>query len=130
MRNHYSDQVQKKRKRDSENGLAGPVRANPISSARQRLLKLLFKLNFGRVEQLPIVNGQPLLDAEGVRIIQDHKLPRDPEPRSNKIPDSHWDKAQVVDFCELLDQDPDVTILLLEVRHGTPFRVLTVGQPS
>jgi hypothetical protein len=109
---------------------ASPQRAIPLSPERQRLFELLFRLHFGRVENLPIVNGQPLLDAEVVRIIQDHKLPRDPEPRSNKIPDSHWDKAQVVDFCELLDQDTDVTILLLEVRHGTPFRVLTVGQPS
>lgn len=54
-----------------------------LSPVRQQLLAQMQQLNFGRIEQLVIRGGEPVLDPEPV-IVREHKFAGENGPRSEQ----------------------------------------------
>jgi broad specificity phosphatase PhoE len=96
-----------------------------LSPARQRLLSLLIQLHFGKIESLPIVEGEPQLKAPGCRIVQEIKFAAaDDSVHFSGVSAAYLAKRQVVELLALLDQHPNTLLEVLDVKHGTPFRAL------
>jgi hypothetical protein len=100
-----------------------------LSPARQRLLRLFQTLNFGRVEELEIRNGEPAF-SPAPRVFVELKLDADDGPR----PESHMNRfplrSQVARFFDRIGSLNHGTVELIEIRHGMPFRMVFEAMPE
>jgi hypothetical protein len=97
-----------------------------LSPQRRRLIELMQALNFGRVEQLEVRDGEPVLEP-APRVVREHKFGGENGPRPEASLRDFALKAPVVELLALLDELRDGTVEVLEVKHGVPFRVFVPG---
>lgn len=93
-----------------------------LSPARAILVEKMQRLDFGRIEDLTIRDGEPVLDPPP-RIIRDVKFRGENGPRRECDLDDFVLKSEVVDLFARFDELGDATIQSLEVQHGLPFRM-------
>ena len=109
----------------------GDAGTSPACPDRRRLLSLIHRLHYGRIENLPVVAGRLHLDDPGVRVVHEVKFAASEEaPAPSPVPAGYADRPQVAALLALLDARPDCTILALEVKHGSPFRALLAENPA
>ena len=100
-----------------------------LSPARRRLLRLFQSINFGRVEELEIRNGEPVF-SPAPRVFVELKLDVNDGPR----PESHLERfplrEQVARFLTQIAQLNEGTVEMIEVRHGLPFRMVIEATPA
>jgi len=101
-----------------------PIRLR--SPERRSLVALCQSLPFGRLENLRVAGGEPVLDPPP-RVIREVKFGGDNDPRPEMTQGDFVLKSQIVDLFSELDKLGDGTILALEVKHGLPFRMM-VGE--
>ncbi len=94
-----------------------------LSPGRAGLVRLLQGINFGRVEGLRVVGGEPVLDPRPT-VVREHKFGGDNGPRPELRSDDFLLKQQVIELCTMLDDLQDGVIDVLEVKHGLPFRMI------
>ncbi len=94
-----------------------------LSERRRQLVELLQELNFGRIEDLVIRDGQPVLNPPP-HIIREVKFGGENGPRPERATADFRLKAQVIELFTYFDQMQDGTIDVIEVKHGLPFRML------
>jgi hypothetical protein len=94
-----------------------------LSPAQRRLVELMQDLNFGRIERLEVLDGQPVFDPPP-RIVREIKFGAQNGPRSEAALRDFVLKAQLVEFFAWLDTLGDGVIERLEVQHGLPFRIV------
>jgi hypothetical protein len=80
-------------------------------------------INFGRIEDLIILGGDPVLDPLP-RMVQEIKLGGENGPRPELSTGDFHLKSQVIELFQHLDQLGDDTIEVIEVKHGLPFRMI------
>ena len=91
-----------------------------LSPARRKLVELCQRVNFGRLERLKVVGGEPVHDSR-LRVVREHKFCSQNGPRPEA---GRWDcalKSQHLELMQLLDEIGDGTIEVLTVKHGLPF---------
>lgn len=97
-----------------------------LSPARQRLVELMQRLNFGRIEHLEVRGGEPVLDPPP-NVVREHKFGSENGPhREAGHPDCPL-KNQIRDLMSLLDEVGDGTVAVLSVKHGLPFHAELPG---
>jgi hypothetical protein len=94
-----------------------------LSVRRAGLLELMQSVNFGRIEGLSVLNGDPVL-APPPRVVREVKFGGENGPRPELDAGNFLLKAQVVELFEQFDRLGDGTIEVLEIKHGLPFRML------
>jgi hypothetical protein len=99
-----------------------PPKKHDVSSARQRLIELMQRVNFGRIERLVIQDGQPVFDPPP-RPIREIKFCSENGARPEVVIEDFTLKAQVIDLFRMLDEVRNGVIEVLEVKHGLPFRM-------
>lgn len=90
---------------------------------RQRLVELMQRINFGRIEGLVVREKQPVLEPPPV-IIREVKFGGENGPRPEVHAEDFLLKTQVVKLFAALDELCDGIIDGLDVKHGLPFRML------
>lgn len=93
-----------------------------LSPARSRLVVLMQDIDFGRVEELVVRNGEPVLDRPP-RVIREVKFAGENGPRPELAKKDFALKAQVREMFAQFDALGNCVILCLEVKHGLPFRM-------
>ena len=91
-----------------------------LSPARRRLLRLMQRLNFGRIEELSIRRGEPLFDPMP-RVVVEHKFSSENGARPEAGMADFPLKNQHLDLFRLFDSLQDENFAMLRVMHGTPF---------
>jgi len=99
-----------------------PLSKAALSPPRRRLVELLQQVNFGRIEGLNVLDGEPLFDPPP-RVVREIKFGGDNGPRPEAAAADFALKSQVVELLQSLDWIGDGTIDVLEVKHGLPFRM-------
>ena len=99
-----------------------------LSEPRRRLVRLMQRLLFGRIENLVIRRGQPVFDPPPTTI-REHKFGGDNGPHDKLRADDFLLKDQAVDLFRQFDALGDGVIAVLEIKHGLPFRML-VAEPA
>ena len=99
-----------------------------LSPARARLVELMQDVNFGRIERLECVGGEPILYPRP-DLVREHKFGGENGPRPELKADDFLLKQQVVELLAYFDEVRDCFIELLEIKHGLPFRMF-VRQPA
>ena len=91
-----------------------------LTPAGQRLLAMMQEMNFGRIEGLTIINGEPVFDPMP-RIVRQVKFCSENGPRHEKKLNDFKLKEQVVELFEAMVRMKNGVIETLEIKHGLPF---------
>jgi hypothetical protein len=90
-----------------------------LSSERRSLLRLLRSIAFGRIENLRVRGGEPIVDSDTrwVRVVKLNAVRQDEGSGST---DEYIIKAHVAALFREFELLQDGLILRVEVRHGLP----------
>jgi hypothetical protein len=91
-----------------------------LSPARQRLVRLMQSINFGRIERMLVRAGEPVFD-HAPRVVRTVKLAADNGPRAECALKDFLAKRELVEFFEQLDRIDGGIIPCIEIRHGLPL---------
>lgn len=97
-----------------------------LSHPQRRLLELVQRINFGRIEGLAVRNGEPVVDP-APRVVREIKLGAEHEPRRELEKEDFVLKSQVVELFEHLTRLGNGEVERLEVKHGLPFLIHIEG---
>ena len=98
------------------------IAKSSLPPARSRLLELMQRVNFGRIEGLYIRCGQPVFEETAPpRVVLEVKFGADNGPRPETSITDFALKQQVIDLFAHLDRLGDARIESLTVKHGLPF---------
>ena len=97
-------------------------RKSSLTPPQARLVDLMQRLNFGRIEDLRVLNGVPLFDPPP-RVFRDVRPGRANGPRPEAGRADFDLKAEVIDLFVHLEAVGDGVIERIEVQHGLPFRM-------
>jgi len=90
-----------------------------LSPARRRLVELMQRLNFGRLEGLRVRNGEPFFDPPP-RVIRSVKLGGDNGLRREASKEDFSIKAKVIELFDILDQIGNGVIERIDIAEGLP----------
>lgn len=93
-----------------------------LSPAGVRLVELMQGMNFGRIFDLAVRNGQPVMDPPP-RVIREIKFGGDNGPRPEAAKSDFTLKAQVRDLFAQMEALGDGVIPCIEIQRGLPFRM-------
>ena len=93
-----------------------------LSPAGVRLVELMQGINYGRVEDLAVRRGEPVLDPPP-RVIREIKFGGENGPRVEVGKPDFTLKAQVRDLFAQLEALGDGVIPCIEIQRGLPFRM-------
>ncbi len=91
-----------------------------LSPARRRLLELMQKLNFGRLQGLAVRGGEPVFDPPP-RVLREVKFRGENGPRRELHARDFLLKSEVVGLLKELTRLRDGTVESIEIKHGVPF---------
>lgn len=98
------------------------IRKLDLSESERQLVELLQNLDFGRVEELHVLDGKPTFDPPP-RAIATLKMKAETRRRDEAAVRDFSLKQSVVLLLLLIRQIGDGKILAIEVRHGLPMTV-------
>lgn len=99
------------------------VQYQDVPAARKHLLRVMQENPFSRIDNLTIVNGDPVF-APATKIIAEHKFGANDGPRREAELADFVLKKEHVDLFSQFDVIGSGVILTLEVRGGLPFRMI------
>jgi len=98
------------------------VAKSSLTPSQQKLLTEMQRINFGRIFDLSVRNGQPVMDPLP-RIVREIKFGGDNGPRPESAKADFTLKAQVHDLFAQLEALGDGVIPCIEIQRGLPFRM-------
>jgi hypothetical protein len=104
-------------------GTAKPLRFAQLSPARQELVRMCQKINYGQINVLVLRDSEPIYDPPPVVVI-DVKLYRDDGPRPELEMADFVLRGDVQRLMNLFDKTQDGMIQRIEVQAGLPRRVV------
>ena len=93
-----------------------------LSDSPRRLVELMQRLNFGRIEDLIVRNGEPVFDP-APKVIRKVKIGGENGPRPELICEDFLLKKQTIELLEAISNLGEGTVLIIDVKHGLPFAV-------
>ncbi|NQU19764.1 MAG: hypothetical protein HQ567_00665 [Candidatus Nealsonbacteria bacterium] len=97
-----------------------------LTEPHRRLVELMQQVNFGRIENLAVRSGRPVLDPPP-RIVREVKFGGQNGARPEASSGNFALKAQVVELLQYIDAMRNGLIEVLEIKHGLPFRIIVEG---
>jgi hypothetical protein len=97
-----------------------------LTPAQLLLLRIMSEHRFGRLENLPIQDGQPVLD-RGVKVVRVARLGGNSGGTTVPSTDEFELKQAVCDLFDELARLRYGEIVRLEFRHGLPFLLETIA---
>ena len=102
--------------------MGSPTNKAHLPAAGVRLVDLMQRISFGRIESLAVRDGQPVFDPPP-RVIREVKFGGENGPRPEAAKPDFALKAQVRELFAQLVALGDVTIQSIEIKHGLPFKM-------
>lgn len=106
-----------------------PPTKQALSSGTRRLVELMQRIGFGRIEHLHIVGGEPDFTAMPT-VVREVKIGGAPGGDAAARPAEFALKQAVVDLLAELKSTGEGATVSIEVRHGLPHRLLVLEVPN
>lgn len=100
-----------------------PPTKQALSSGARRLVELMQRIGFGRIEHLHMVGGEPTFTPMP-RVVREVKLGGAPGGDAAARPAEFSLKQAVVELLAELKTTGEGSTVSIEVRHGLPHRLL------
>ena len=94
-----------------------------LSAPRQKLLRTMQQLHFGKIEELAVKGGEPSFSPPP-KITQEIKLGVDATERVAPGGGDFALKRHVTELFDHFNRLPDGSVVTIEVRHGLPARLI------
>jgi hypothetical protein len=104
---------------------ARPLRLSQLSGPRQRLVQKLQLVNHGRIERLPVQDGEPVFNPPLI-IKKTHVCGKRNGPNTRHGTGDFTLKHEVLDLLEVFDRDRSLVIEDLVIADGLPVKWDTV----
>jgi hypothetical protein len=101
-----------------------PLRSQDLSPGQRSLVDLMHMHQFGRLEDMPVRAGRPILNSE-VKVVRVARFGSAGDAAKVTRTDEFELKRQVRDLFEELKSLQDGTVIRLEFRHGMPLLLET-----
>ena len=105
-----------------------PITKAVLSESQSRLVELLQRINFGRVEGLHVRAGEPVFDP-APRVVQKLKIGADNAPRPEATLPDFGLKRQMIELLEIIAELGEGEIRSIETAHGLPLLVELERRP-
>lgn len=99
-----------------------PITKSILSESQSRLVELLQRINFGRVERLLVRSGVPVFEPPP-RVIQKLKMGGDNAARPEADLQDFFLKRPTIEMLQAIADLGDGEVLAIEVKHGLPFAI-------
>ncbi len=96
------------------------AKKSSLTPGRERLIRLMQLMNFGRIENLQFRCGEPVFNPPP-RIVQKFKLAANNGPRDEVWIQDFLLKRQVIEFFDLVTEAGDEVTASIEVKAGLTF---------
>lgn len=96
-----------------------PITKAELTQERRRLINIMQQVNFGRIHQFQVRDGEPAFTPM-TRIERQVKFGGENRPRPEVALDDFRLKRNVIELFETFDRLGDGTIKQLEIRGGLP----------
>jgi len=106
--------------------LRGPLMAQHLSQAQRSLVDLMHLHQFGRIENMPVRDGEPIFNSD-VKVVRVARLGGGSDAAQVTRAIEFELKRQVRDLFEELERLREGTVIRLEFRHGLPFLLETTA---
>jgi len=93
-----------------------------LTPPQTRLVELMQRINYGRIKDLHVLNGEPLFDPPP-RITREIKFGGENSPRPESAKSDFELKQSVKELFLHLEQFGDGVITRIEIQRGLPFRM-------
>lgn len=93
-----------------------------ISEAQKRLLQLMQEVHYGKVEDIVISGGEPVMGLP-VKVMRDVKLSGECSKRPILADRDYLDKPQVAEMLRQFKRLGDGIVQLVDIHDGLPFRI-------
>ncbi|MDA8126633.1 MAG: hypothetical protein M0009_15780 [Deltaproteobacteria bacterium] len=93
-----------------------------LTPAKQSLIGLMQRINFGCIQGLVVRDGEPVLEPRP-RVVREVKFCSENGPRPEAAKQDFTLKKEVRDLFAQIEALGSGTILSLEVKHGLPFKM-------
>ncbi len=93
-----------------------------LSSSRKKLIELMQRINFGRIDGLIVENGEPVFDPPP-RIILEVKFGGENCTIPEIVSGDFTLKSKALEFFTYLDHLSNGTVETIEIKHGLPFNM-------
>lgn len=100
------------------------LKKSHLTPSQRRLVELMQDINFGRISDLPIKDGEPMLIADTV-VEREIKFSGQNGPRPELEQDDFDLKQEVMVMLDHFAQISDGCVASLEIKHGLPFLMRT-----
>jgi hypothetical protein len=104
--------------------LQPPQRTQELRPGQRSLLELMQEHQFGRIENMPVRVGEPILNSD-LRVVRIARLGSESDGTKFVVNKESELKKQVRDLFEELERLHDGMVIRLEFRHGLPFLLET-----
>ena len=94
-------------------------RKSSLSKSQVQLVELMQRLNYGRIEGMPVRRGQPVLDPPP-RIFRKLKVGGENAPRQEIGKDDFELKAEIVELFDLFEEIGEGLARTLTIEYGLP----------
>ncbi|MBU1700153.1 MAG: hypothetical protein KJ970_18125 [Candidatus Eisenbacteria bacterium] len=105
--------------------MSGSTRKSILTQQRRRLLELMQQISFGKIEDLTVRSGEPVLDPPP-RVVREIRLGR-AGPGPGKGKDDFLLKRQVVELFDEMTRVGNGRIERIDIQGGLPFRVFVAS---
>jgi hypothetical protein len=106
-----------------------PPGKDDLSVARQRLVELMQEVNFGRIEHLRIVGGEPQHQPKP-RLLRIVALQKESGPRPERSRSDFALKGMLRELFRHLDTLHRPSVVSITVQHGLPVRLTIEEVPE
>jgi len=94
-----------------------------LSHARRYLIDTMQEINFGRIEGLQVLDGEPRYFPTSPRKVREVVFGKANAPHPASSHEDYALKQQIVDLFELFDRERNLLIESLVVQNGLPVRM-------
>ena len=98
------------------------MRRQELSRDRRRLLDIMRGMGYGRIENLTIRTGEPVIN-KSLRLVHEKLLGKKVKSRILPPPADSELKAQQIELFACFDQMQDGLVPILKVQDGLPFQL-------
>src|ERR1700722_16005118 len=99
-------------------------RSGDLSPQQRSLVDLMHLHQFGRIENMPVRAGEPILNSD-VKVVRVARLGSGTDGAKVRRSDDFELKCQIRDLFEELARLQNATVIRLEFRNGLPFLLET-----
>jgi len=96
---------------------------NSITPPKQRLIELMQRINYGRIEGLQVRDGEPVFDPMPT-VLRLFLFGKDNRPNGSRVNDRFTLKKKVVELFEIFDRERSLSIQELMIDDGLPVRMI------